>query len=95
MEPPAPPDGAQVPAGAPPAGGGAVGPPPGVQGVAPGAQGVAAQGAVHFAVDRPTPLVPGGFAEKIFNATTQVDEPTAVLPALTAINSELHRSSFL
>jgi hypothetical protein len=33
--------------------------------------------------------VPGGFAEKIFNATTQVDEPTAVLPALTAINSEL------
>jgi hypothetical protein len=55
----------------------------------PGVQGVAAQGAVHFAVDRPTPLVPGGFAERVLNATTQAGEPTAVLPALAAINAEL------
>jgi hypothetical protein len=42
---------------------------------------------------RPTPLVPGGYAEKVFNMTPPTDEATAVVPALQAIHIELQRDS--
>jgi hypothetical protein len=78
--PPPPPDGmhdpgVNVPGGVPPPGaGGEVG---------------AAANAVTHVVARPTPLIPGGYAENVFNKTPQAEEATAAIPALEALRNEL------